>query len=127
MDSDDDYYYSSSDEDTNDVKCTNMDPALAKIMGIFIKEQEECDWKPPLHSGLSNSQPIINHETKSNESKQESKEESKHDDFVRIKEKIKDYDKLTQNEIESMKYFSNQQKIELISIYNNIIHNIINN
>ena len=41
-----------------------MDPALASIMGIFIQEQEKSDWKPPLHSGLSNSERIIKDEEK---------------------------------------------------------------
>ena len=140
--SSDEYYYHSSDTESdsyNEIKCTNMDPALAKIMGIFIEEQtqEKNDWTPPTHSGLSNSARIIKDESK-NESKDEYKNEEKKDStteckiqehdyiFENIKHKIQNFDKLLQNEIEHMKSFTNLQKLELIRVYNNIINNIIN-
>jgi hypothetical protein len=130
MSSDDEYYYDSSDTEDNfngEFKCTNMDPALAKIMGIFIQEQveEKSDWKPPLHSGLSNSERIIKNEEKKCDMI-ECKTQDKSDIFESIKNKIRNFDKLLQNEIDYMKTFSNQQKLELIRIYNNIINNIIN-
>jgi len=137
MNSDDEYYYDSSedDDDNGDIRCTNMDPALAKIMGIFIEEQaqEKSDWKPPSHSGLSNSERIIKDESKNeckNEEKKDSTTECKTQEydsiFESIKYKIQNFDKLLQNEIEHMKTFNNLQKLELIRVYNNIINNIIN-
>ena len=130
MSSDDEYYYDSSDTEDNsndEIKCTNMDPALARIMGIFIQEQtqEKSDWKPPLHSGLSNSERIIKNEEKKDDTV-ECKIQDKNDIFESIKYKIRNFDKLLQNEIDHMKTFSNQQKLELIRVYNNIINNIIN-
>ena len=41
MSSDNEYYYSSDEDDNGDIKCINMDPVLAKIMGIFIEEQAQ--------------------------------------------------------------------------------------
>ena len=101
-----------------------MDPALASIMGIFIQEQEQekCDWKPPAHSGLSNSERIIKNEEKK---EIECKATDQNDIFESIKYKIRNFDKLVENEIEHMKTFTNQQKLELIQIYNNIINKII--
>ena len=56
--------YSDSDCDTiseigdDELACKNMDPALAKIMGIIV-EETKTDWTPPSHSGLNNSEKII--------------------------------------------------------------------
>ena len=131
MSSDDEYYYDSSDtediSDNDEIKCTNMDPALAKIMGIFIQEQtkEKSDWKPPLHSGMSNSERIIKNEEKKDDII-EYTTQGKNDIFESIKCKIRNFDKLLQSEIDHMKAFSSQHKLEIICIYNNIINNIIN-
>ena len=50
---------SEQEEEYGDIQCKNLDPALAKLMGILIEEQKEIDWKPPLKSGLDNSKEIV--------------------------------------------------------------------
>ena len=62
MDSDIEYY---SDESCNydeyKFECTNIDPSLAKIIGIDNPKNEvKTAWKPPTFSGLENSTKINN-------------------------------------------------------------------
>ena len=107
---------SEQEEEYGDIQCKNLDPALAKLMGILIEEQKEIDWKPPLKSGLDNSKEIVSsmylkHNFLSNEI----------DYFTVIKDDILSYKTLTQNQIEYIKHLNNEDKFELIQIYNKLI------
>ncbi len=53
--------FEEEEDDEYDVSniVTRMDPALAKLVGLNIKEEEtKTDWKPPSFSGLNNSERI---------------------------------------------------------------------
>ena len=112
MDSDDDSsYYSEDEKDEKDFYCTNMDPALAKLMGIIITEQETNNnnvWVPPSKSGLGNSDKII---------------KTQNSYFEDIKNSIIQHNPLTEKQLEYIKNTTAEEKIELIEIYNNIISN----
>lgn len=107
---------SDQEEEYGDIQCKNLDPALAKLMGIIIEEQKEIDWKPPLKSGLGNSKEIISsiylkHPFLSNDI----------DYFAVIKHDILSYKTLTKDQIEYIKHLKNEDKFELIQIYNKLI------
>ena len=107
---------SEQEEEYGDIQCKNLDPALAKLMGILIEEQKEIDWKPPLKSGLDNSKEIVSsmylkHNFLSNEI----------DYFTVIKDDILSYKTLTKQQIEYIKHLNNEDKIEVIQIYNKLI------
>ena len=111
MESDDSSYYSEDDSDEQNFYCTNMDPALAKLMGIIITEQTPTDnnvWLPPSKSGLGNSDKII-------------KTENLY--FQDIKTSIIQHNPLTEKQLEYIKNTTAEEKIELIEIYNKIISN----
>ena len=95
--------YSTDDEYEGELLCKNIDPNLAKLMGIIIEENKTNTWTPPAFSGLSNSSPIFEN------------------DFEKIKQKIKNFEKLTNDELEKIKGMSNENKLIIISIYNSII------
>lgn len=108
--------YSDSDCDTiseigdDELACKNMDPALAKIMGIIV-EETKTDWTPPSHSGLNNSEKII---------------KDKECELEKIIKKIEKFETLDLKELEFMKTTTNENKLKLIQSYNNIIQTIIN-
>jgi hypothetical protein len=107
---------SEQEEEYGDIQCKNLDPALAKLMGILIEEQKEIDWKPPLKSGLDNSKEIVSsmylkHNFLSNEI----------DYFTVIKDDIRSYKTLTKQQIEYIKHLNNEDKFEVIQIYNKLI------
>lgn len=113
---------SDQEEEYGDIQCKNLDPALAKLMGIIIEEQKEIDWKPPSKSGLDNSKEIISsiylkHPFLSNEI----------DFFTVIKNDILSYKTLTKDQIEYIKHLNNEDKFELIQIYNKLIDVTIQN
>ncbi len=58
----------SSDESVNsdtNFNCTNVDPNLAKLLGLPVNESlYKTDWKPPLRPGLDNSKKIIDDKRK---------------------------------------------------------------
>ena len=58
-DEDDDSESYFEEEESEELYCKNMDPSLAKLMGIIIEEQKNIDWTPPLKSGLDNSKEIF--------------------------------------------------------------------
>lgn len=104
--SEDDY---EEKHDSQEFQCKNMDPALAKLMGIIIEEQKfETDWKPPSKSGLDNSEKIISF----NKAKEDS------DYFEMIKDDISKYKKLSDKQLDYIKSLDNDKKFELIEIYN---------
>ncbi len=66
LNSDEDDEEEDDDDEEEDINVseimTRMDPALAKLVGLSIKGEEEkieTDWKPPAFSGLNNSKRII--------------------------------------------------------------------
>ena len=111
-----DYEYSSESEneyeekyDIQEFQCKNMDPALAKIMGIIIEEQKfKTDWKPPSKSGLDNSEKIISFNSNMKEA----------DFFELIKDDITKYKRLSDKQLDYIKTLDNDKKFELIEIYN---------
>lgn len=150
----DNYYEESSESDyeqeTENLTCKNLDPALAKLMGIMIEEQIETDWKPPLKSGLDNSKEIFSsiylknkHSiTPFNIKNAESnvafslknrdevgdlnvKRCNEIDYFKVIKEDIVNYKTLTKEQLEYIKTMTNEEKFELIQIYNKNVDSTI--
>lgn len=106
--SESEYDYEEKDE-SQEFQCKNMDPALAKLMGIIIEEQKfATDWKPPSKSGLDNSEKII--------SFNKVKEDSVY--FEMIKDDISKYKKLSVKQLDYIKTLDNDKKFELIEIYN---------
>jgi len=107
--SEEDYDY--QDQEESGFNCTNMDPALAKLMGVMIAEQTSNDknvWVPPSRSGLSNSDKIINTDNPY---------------FKEIKESITQHHHLNEKQLNYIKNTTTDEKMELIEIYNNIISN----
>jgi hypothetical protein len=119
-DDDEDTDIGEDEEETSDeLQCKNIDPALAKLMGIFIEEQK-TDWKPPLKSGLVNSSPIISSTYFYNQPILGSI-----DFFKIIKDDIINYKKLTDKQLDYIKNLNNQEKYELIEIYNKVLETSI--
>jgi len=112
-----------NDDDDDDIKtiiCYNIDPELAKVLGINtninIKELEKTQgkWLPPVAYRLSNSEPIIN---KFKLNKEDYK--SSFDYFTLIKDDISNFRKLTKEQLEYIKNMTSEQKqivIELLNI-----------
>jgi hypothetical protein len=110
------------DEEIEELHCKNLDPALAKLMGIQIEEQKTTDWIPPSKSGLDNSKEIIpsNYFKNNNKGFKSDLIEDDFDYFQIIKENILNYKPLTQKQLEYIKKQSNEHKFELIELYNSI-------
>jgi hypothetical protein len=126
-DSDSEYYESESeyyddDESKNEEKddvllCKNIDPNLAKLMGIIIEEQKVIDWKPPEKNGLDNSNEIVSsYHFKNNNGL------ANLDFFSVIKDTIENFRMLNELQLEYIKNLNNEEKFELIKIYNKIIN-----
>ena len=116
--SDDEYSDESDSEnsmESSGLLCTNMDPRLAKLMGIWIEEQaQEIDWKPPDKSGLENSAPIISYTSPSSL-------QINRDHFKEIKDAIQNHRTLTDKQLEYIQTLTNEEKYELIKIYNTLL------
>jgi len=102
------------EEEYDEILCKNLDPALAKLMGIIIEEQKETDWKPPSKPGLDNSKEIISSFYLTNKILDV-------DYFTIIKDNIINYKKLTDTQLEYIKNLNNEKKFELIQLYDNIL------
>jgi len=113
--SDDEKYSSEEDEE---IQCKNIDPGLAKLMGIIIEEQRETDWKPPSKSGLENSDKIISSVYFTNKNFIE----NDIDYFTVIKDNIINYKPLNEKQLEYIKNVNDEEKFELIQIYNTIMN-----
>jgi hypothetical protein len=108
------------EEDDEEIKCKNLDPVLAKLMGLIIEEQKEIIWKPPMKPGLDNSEKII--------SSNYCKNSNLNIDFFKvIKDDIINYKKLTDRQLEYIKNLNNEEKFELIQLYDKMIEVTINN
>ena len=105
------------EEIIGELRCRNMDPALAKLMGIIIEEQQISDWVPPSKSGLDNSKEIVSSSYFNN------KGVSLNDvDFFKvIKDDIINYKTLSDRQLNYIKNLNNEEKFELIKIYNRIL------
>lgn len=127
MDHDDDYDYEESsesdyddDDENEELQCKNLDPALAKLMGIIIEEQKVTDWNPPLKPGLDNSKEIVSSGyLKTNSILKDL------DEFKIIKDQIVNFRKLTDKQLDYIKNLNNEQKFELIQIYNKVIDSTV--
>jgi hypothetical protein len=108
------------EEDDQEIKCKNLDPVLAKLMGIIIEEEKEIVWTPPSKPGLDNSKEIIS----SNYCKNSNYDV---DFFKVIKDDILNYKKLTDRQLEYIKNLNNEEKFELIQLYDKMIEVTINN
>jgi hypothetical protein len=124
-----DYDYDSEDSsesnyetEPEELQCKNLDPALAKLMGIIIEEQKEINWRPPVKPGLDNSEKIISNDYL----KRNGLLVNDNDYFKVIKDNIVNYRTLSDKQLEYIKNLNNDQKFELIQIYNVIMNNTIN-
>jgi hypothetical protein len=86
-------------------------------MGIIIKEQSEIiDWKPPSKSGLDNSEEIVPSMYFQNKNVV-----NDINFFNVIKNNIINYKTLSERQLEYIKNLNNEEKYELIEIYNKLI------
>ena len=107
------YESSEIDEETDILHCKNIDPRLAKLMGLLIEEQlEVIDWKPPTKSGLDNSEVIFSYNHLNSKYRE---------NFNEIKEDILHHRTLTEKQLEHIKTLNNEEKFELIKIYNKLL------
>lgn len=114
-DTDDETSYNESD-DEQELQCKNIDPALAKLMGIIIEKQELSDWKPPAKSGLDNSNEILSSTYFKNQNIV-----NDIDFFTVIKDDILNYKTLTTRQLDYIKNLNNQEQFEIIQIYNQLL------
>jgi hypothetical protein len=115
---------SESDYDEEELQCKNIDPLLAKLMGIIIEEQNnnKIEWKPPSKSGLDNSEQIISSIYFKNKNSIEDI-----DFFKVIKNDILNYKTLTTKQLDYIKNLNNDEKFELIEIYNKLMDTTVKN
>ncbi len=103
--SEEEYYYESDSGDDDKIICTNMDPQLAKLLGITVHtEQTQVQWTPPSSYGLSNSNRIIN--SNSNEI------------FEQIKTCVRMNQCLNDEQLDYIKHIDKDKLCEIIFIYN---------
>lgn len=103
-------------EEKGELRCKNIDPSLAKLMGIIVEEQSKSDWKPPTKSGLDNSKEIISSTYLKNKNIMDDI-----DLFGIIKDDILNYKTLSIEQLEYIKNLNNEDKFELIQTYNKIL------
>jgi len=115
--------YESDDYDDDTIRCKNLDPALAKLMGMIVEEQKNIDWTPPAKSGLDNSKEIVSsmHFKPIRVEKSQSRGDNDVDHFTIIKRDILDYKTLSKEQLEYIQNLNNEDKFELIQIYNKLI------
>ena len=107
----------SIESDSGELRCRNIDPALARLMGIIIEEQkQEITWKPPEKPGLDNSDGISYSYCSRNYMGM-----VEIDFFEKIKDDIRNYRKLSDRQLDYIKDLNNNEKFELIEIYNEIL------
>ena len=105
------------EEEIQGLQCKNIDPALAKLMGIIIEKQEVSDWKPPSKSGLDNSSEILSSTYFKNQNIV-----NDIDFFTVIKDDIINYKTLSTRQLDYIKNLNNQEQFELIQIYNQVLN-----
>ena len=115
--SESDEYFEYSENESEDIVCTNMDPALAKLMGIMMEETVSSSlsattWKPPPAPGLSNSSKIIPDKVNV---------VADNDYFQKIKMDIRAYQKLTERQLHYIEHTNADEKFQIISIYNELM------
>jgi len=114
---DDSEFEESKSSDSGELMCRNIDPALARLMGIIIEEQkQEITWKPPEKPGLDNSDGISYSYCLKNYMGM-----AEIDFFKKIKDDIRNYQKLSDRQLDYIKDLNNHDKFELIEIYNEIL------
>lgn len=97
------------DDNMDSFNCTNMDPSLAKLMGVIIKEETDnnvIDWKPPSFSGLTNSNNLVS---------------ANKIEFEDVTYKIKNCIKLNKEELDFITQLPSDKKQIIIEIYNNLM------
>jgi hypothetical protein len=114
---DDSEFAESKSSDSGELMCRNIDPVLARLMGIIIEEQkQEITWKPPEKPGLDNSEGISYSYCLKNYMGM-----AEIDFFKKIKHDIRNYQKLSDRQLDYIKDLNNHDKFELIEIYNEIL------
>ena len=110
-DSESECYYDSDNGDQDEIICTNMNPQLAKLLGITVVdiEQSNQQWTPPASSGLSNSSRIIN--------------DRPNEIFEGIKTCIRTKRSLNEEQLEYVKNIDKDKLCEIIFIYNSAVLN----
>ena len=110
------YYETDEDDDDNDdeneIMCTNMDPQLAKILGLHVEiELSDDKWTPPTTHGLNNSDRIINDLN------------NKNNLFEEIKKRIVTKQNLNDEQLNYIKTIDKDKLCEIINTYNNMVRN----
>ncbi len=106
---------------TDEFKCKNICPALAKLMGLSIQTENlpVNNWIQPTHSGLSNSEPIIK------------KNYIQNNNIVNhyniIKKKIINYDNLDNEDLDFVSKLDSKDNFELIKLFNQTNKDLVNN
>ena len=96
------------DEDEDEIKCTNMDPQLAKILGLHVEiELSDNKWKPPITHGLNNSDRIIN--------------DRNNNLFEEIKKRVVMKESLNEEQLNYIKTIDKDKLCEIINTYNNMM------
>jgi hypothetical protein len=115
--------YESEYDDDDTIRCKNLDPALAKLMGMIVEEQKNIDWTPPATSGLDNSKEIVSsmYFRPIRIEKSQRFENNDIDYFAIIKRDILDYKPLSKEQLEYIQNLNNENKFELIQLYNKLI------
>lgn len=101
---------------------TNVNKSLANILGLNVfhetNQEDPFVWEPPKQNGLTNCDYIIPkyyHETTNYQKILDI------DYYEMIKDDIKNYRKLNKYQLNYIKDLSNEQKLELITIFNECI------
>ena len=119
----DDDVYDIEDNDT--ILCKNINPSLAKLIGIdYVEDKqmpEKC-WIPPTKSGLDNSDVIIPYMYFQ---KNKIFNNNNHDFFRIIKEDIVNYQKLSYYQLQYIKNLTNEALYEIIELYNEVLDSAI--
>lgn len=98
------------DEDEDEIKCTNMDPQLAKILGLHVEiELSDDKWIPPTSHGLNNSDRIIN--------------DRNNNLFEEIKKRVVMKESLNEEQLNYIKTIDKDKLCEIINTYNNMVGN----
>jgi hypothetical protein len=106
--------YDSGESSEEEIQCRNMDPALAKLLGIIVEEQKETDWKPPEKPGLENSREIVS-------ALYFQDKPLDIDYFAILKDCIANHKKLTDRQLDYVKNLGHEEKYELLQLYNRML------
>jgi hypothetical protein len=117
----------SSYESDNEIQCKNIAPKLAKAINVPTEIEEKnlnTDWKPPDTYGLSNSRPIIQ-QYYFKDGLQNLR--SSFNYLNNIHDDIRNYRKLEDYQLNYIKNLDNEEKDQIIKLYNEVLDTLIKN